>query len=150
MGQPVKIADLARNLIQLSGYVPDRDIEIKYTGLRPGEKLYEELLMDEEGLQETENELIHIGKPIEFDEDEFVKDLEDLYREAYAETKEMKQIVHKIVPTYHLREADIERDKKIQESLHDEFPDHNSELPSAFLNQTVADNGPKDKEAAAK
>ena len=150
MGQPVKIADLARNLIQLSGYVPDRDIEIKYTGLRPGEKLYEELLMDEEGLQETENELIHIGKPIEFDEDEFVKDLEDLYREAYAETKEMKQIVHKIVPTYHLREADIERDKKIQENLHDEFPDHNSELPSAFLNQTVADNGPKDKEAAAK
>ena len=150
MGQPVKIADLARNLIQLSGYVPDRDIEIKYTGLRPGEKLYEELLMDEEGLQETENELIHIGKPIEFDEDEFLKDLEDLYREAYAETKKMKQIVHKIVPTYHLREADIERDKKIQESLHDEFPDHNSELPSAFLNQTVADNGPKDKEAAAK
>lgn len=140
MGQPVKIADLARNLIQLSGYVPGRDIEIKYTGLRPGEKLYEELLMDEEGLQETENELIHIGKPIEFDEDEFVKDLEDLYREAYAETKEMKQIVHKIVPTYHLREADIERDRKIQESLHDEFPDHNSELPSAFLNQTVADN----------
>ena len=140
MGQPVKIADLARNLIQLSGYVPDRDIEIKYTGLRPGEKLYEELLMDEEGLQETENELIHIGKPIEFDEDEFVKDLEDLYREAYAETKEMKQIVHKIVPTYHLREADIERDKKIQESLHDEFPDHNSELPSAFLNQSVADS----------
>jgi len=150
MGQPVKIADLARNLIQLSGYVPDRDIEIKYTGLRPGEKLYEELLMDEEGLQETENELIHIGKPIEFDEDEFLKDLEDLYREAYAETKKMKQIVHKIVPTYHLREADIERDKKIQENLHDEFPDHNSELPSAFLNQTVADNGPKDKEAAAK
>ena len=150
MGQPVKIADLARNLIQLSGYVPDRDIEIKYTGIRAGEKLYEELLMDEEGLQETENELIHIGKPIEFDEDEFLKDLEDLYREAYAETKKMKQIVHKIVPTYHLREADIERDKKIQENLHDEFPDHNSELPSAFLNQTVADNGPKDKEAAAK
>lgn len=140
MGQPVKIADLARNLIQLSGYVPDRDIEIKYTGLRPGEKLYEELLMDEEGLQATENELIHIGKPIEFDEDEFAKDLAALYEEAYAETKEMKQIVHKIVPTYHLREADIERDRKIQESLHDEFPDHNSELPSAFLDQTVADS----------
>ena len=140
MGQPVKIADLARNLIQLSGYVPDRDIEINYTGLRPGEKLYEELLMDEEGLQATENELIHIGKPIEFDEEEFAKDLADLYKEAYAETKEMKQIVHKIVPTYHLREADIERDRKIQESLHDEFPDHNSELPSAFLDQTIADN----------
>ena len=140
MGQPVKIADLARNLIRLSGYVPDRDIEIKYTGLRPGEKLYEELLMDEEGLQATENELIHIGKPIEFDEKEFIKNLEDLYREAYAETNEMKKIVHRIVPTYHLREADIERDKKIQESLHDEFPDHNSELPSAFLNQSVADS----------
>ena len=89
MGQPVKIADLARNLIRLSGYVPDRDIEIKYTGLRPGEKLYEELLMDEEGLQATENELIHIGKPIEFDEKEFIKNLEDLYREAYAETNEI-------------------------------------------------------------
>ena len=77
-----------------------------------------------------------------------MRDLEDLYREAYAETKEMKQIVHKIVPTYHLREADIERDKKIQESLHDEFPDHNPELPSAFLDHTAAYNGPKDKEAA--
>lgn len=139
MGQPVKIADLAKNLIQLSGYVPGRDIEIKYTGLRPGEKLYEELLMDEEGLQATENDRIHIGKPIVFDEDEFIKDLEDLYTEAYGETKEMKRIVHKIVPTYHQREADIERDRKIQESLHDEFPDHNSELPSAFLNQSAAD-----------
>lgn len=139
MGQPVKIADLARNLIQLSGYVPDKDIEIKYIGLRPGEKLYEEVLMDEEGLQETENELIHVGKPIEFDEDEFIRNLKDLYREAYAETKEMKYIVNKIVPTYHLREADIERDRKIQESLHDEFPDHSSALPSDFLDRTVAD-----------
>ena len=139
MGQPVKIADLAKNLIQLSGYTPGRDIEIKYTGLRPGEKLYEELLMDEEGLQATENDRIHIGKPIVFDEDEFLKDLSNLYKEAYAETKEMKQIVHKIVPTYHLREADIERDKKIQESLHDEFPDHVSTLPSAFLERRVSD-----------
>ncbi len=139
MGQPVKIADLAKNLIQLSGYVPGRDIEIKYTGLRPGEKLYEELLMDEEGLQATENDRIHIGKPIIFDEEEFIKDLEALYTEAYGETKEMKRIVHKIVPTYHQREADVERDRKIQESLHDEFPDHNSELPSAFLNQSAAD-----------
>ena len=139
MGQPMKIADLARNLIQLSGYVPDKDIEIKYIGLRPGEKLYEEVLMDEEGLQETENELIHVGKPIEFDEEEFIRNLKDLYREAYAETKEMKYIVNKIVPTYHLREADIERDRKIQESLHDEFPDHSSALPSDFLDRTVAD-----------
>lgn len=143
MGQPVKIADLAKNLIQLSGYVPGRDIEIKYTGLRPGEKLYEELLMDEEGLQATENDRIHIGKPIIFDEEEFIKDLEALYTEAYGETKEMKRIVHKIVPTYHQREADIERDRKIQESLHDEFPDHNSELPSAFLNQSAADGNLK-------
>lgn len=140
MGQPMKIADLARNLIRLSGYVPDKDIEIKYIGLRPGEKLYEEVLMDEEGLQETENELIHVGKPIEFDEDEFIRNLKDLYKEAYAETKEMKYIVNKIVPTYHLREADIERDRKIQESLHDEFPDHSSALPSDFLDRTVADS----------
>ena len=95
--------------------------------------------MNEEGLQATENELIHIGRPIEFDEDEFVKDLENLYQEAYAETDKMKYIVHKIVPTYHLREADIERDRKIAESLHDEFPDHRSELPSAFLERGVAD-----------
>ncbi len=138
MGQPMKIADLARNLIRLSGYVPDKDIEIKYIGLRPGEKLYEEVLMDEEGLQETENELIHVGKPIEFDEEEFIRNLKDLYKEAYAETKEMKYIVNKIVPTYHLREADIERDRKIQESLHDEFPDHSSALPSDFLDRTAA------------
>lgn len=145
MGRPVKIADLARNLIRLSGYAPERDIEIKYTGLRPGEKLYEELLMEEEGLQATENERIHIGKPIEFDEEEFLKDLESLYQEAYGETNEMKKIVHKIVPTYHLREADIERDRRIQESLHDEFPDHNSALPSAFLNQGSAEAGDKDR-----
>ena len=111
MGQPVKIADLARNLIRLSGYKEDVDIEIKYTGLRPGEKLYEELLMAEEGLESTENELIHIGKPIEFDEDEFLKDLENLYKAAYAETDHMKRIVKKIIPTYHLREADIIRDR---------------------------------------
>lgn len=71
MGEPVKINDLARNLIRLSGYEPDRDIEIVYTGLRPGEKLFEELLMDEEGLHDTKSKLIHIGKPIEFDEDNF-------------------------------------------------------------------------------
>ena len=113
MGKPVKIADLARNMIRLSGLKEGVDIEIKYTGLRPGEKLYEELLMEEEGLKGTENELIHIGRPLEFQEEEFLKDLEELYQEAYAETDQMKRIVKKIVPTYHLREADIIRDQML-------------------------------------
>ena len=139
MGQPVKIADLAKNLIRLSGYSVGRDIEIQYTGLRPGEKLYEELLMEEEGLQDTENSLIHIGKPIQFDEDEFLKDLEILYKEAYAETGNMKEIVHKIVPTYHLRETDILRDQQIQASWKKEFADTSSNLPSAFLNERITD-----------
>ena len=100
MGQPVKIADMARNLIRLSGFEPDYDIKIKYTGLRPGEKLYEELLMDEEGLQETENKLIHIGRPIEMDDEKFkeqLKRLEDAYK---SEVDNMKDIVAEIVPTY--------------------------------------------------
>ena len=139
MGEPVKIVDLAKNLIRLSGYKLGVDMDIKFTGLRPGEKLYEELLMAEEGLESTENEKIHIGKPIEFNEDEFIEDLESLYNQAYAETDEMKKIVHKIVPTYHLREADIVRDKKIQESWKKDFSDTRSELPSAFLNRVPAD-----------
>ena len=139
MGQPVKIVDLAKNLIRLSGYTLGVDIEIKYTGLRPGEKLYEELLMAEEGLENTENEKIHIGKPIEFDEEEFLNDLEDLYREAYAETDRMKYIVHKIVPTYHLRDADIIRDQQIQAGWNKEFSDTRSKLPSAFLDRGIAD-----------
>lgn len=139
MGQPVKIAELAQNLIRLSGYEVDVDIQIKYTGLRPGEKLYEEILMDEEGLQSTENERIHIGKPIEFDEEEFLKDLEDLYQAAYAETDHMKKIVKKIVPTYNLRKSDIVRDKKIQAGWKKEFQDTSSKLPDAFLNRGIAD-----------
>ncbi|CUX34243.1 UDP-N-acetyl-alpha-D-glucosamine C6 dehydratase [Clostridium sp. C105KSO13] len=135
MGQPVRIVDLAKNLIRLSGYTLGVDIEIQYTGLRPGEKLYEELLMAEEGLQNTENEKIHIGKPIEFDEEEFLKDLQDLYREAYGETECMKDIVHKIIPTYHLREADVQRDRQLQSCWKQEFADTRSELPSAFLEQ---------------
>ena len=110
MGDPVKIDDLARNLIRLSGYTVGEDIAIEYTGLRPGEKLYEELLMDEEGLQHTANKMIYVGKPIEFDEDEFLQDLEKLYTYAYDETDQMKALVSKIVPTYHIRPEDKKRD----------------------------------------
>lgn len=139
MGKPVKIVDLARNLIRLSGYKEGTDIEIAFTGLRPGEKLYEELLMAEEGLQSTENKLIHIGKPIEFDEDQFLKDLEQLYYAAYAETDQMKMIVKKMVPTYNLKETDIIRDQKIQSEWKKEFPDCQSKLPEKFMNRGVAD-----------
>lgn len=104
MGEPVKILDLAKNLIRLSGYVPNEDIKITFSGLRPGEKLYEELLMDEEGLTKTENELIYIGKPIELDEEIFKKQLEDLYEAAVDETKNIRQLVKEIVPTYVLKE----------------------------------------------
>lgn len=101
MGEPVKIDDMARNLIRLSGYTPDVDIPIIYTGLRPGEKLYEELLMDEEGMQETDNELIFIGKPIAMDDEDFKKKLELLDRESKNESGRIKEIVAEIVPTYH-------------------------------------------------
>ena len=103
MGEPVKIDDMARNLIRLSGYVPDVDIEIKYTGLRPGEKLFEELLMDEEGLQETENKLIHIGKPIEMDDAWFMEKIQELDKATKEETDDIKRVVSEIVPTYHYR-----------------------------------------------
>ncbi len=101
MGSPVKIDTLARNLIKLSGFVPDVDIKIEYTGLRPGEKLYEEKLMAEEGLQKTENDLIHIGKPIPFDTDQFLSQLELLMLSAYANKPDIRDRVEKIVPTYH-------------------------------------------------
>lgn len=100
MGEPIKIADMARNLIKLSGHEPDVDIKIVYTGLRPGEKLYEEILMAEEGMQETPNHLIHIGKPIDIDEDTFFDKLDQLKIEAYNETSEMRKLVKDIVPTY--------------------------------------------------
>ena len=117
MGEPVKIDDLAKNLIRLSGLTLGEDIEIEYTGLRPGEKLYEELLMNEEGLQDTANKMIHIGKPIEFDEEQFLADLEKLYTYAYAETDKMKEMVEKIIPTYHIREEDRVRDAKKQGTI---------------------------------
>ena len=101
MGEPVKIDDMARNLIRLSGYEPDVDIKIVYTGLRPGEKLYEELLMAEEGMQSTANKLIHIGKPIEMDDELFLQQLQQLEEAYKAETTDMKALVAEIVPTYH-------------------------------------------------
>ena len=120
MGNPVKIDDLARNLIKLSGYVPDKDIKIVYTGLRPGEKLYEEMLMDEEGLQSTENSLIHIGQPLVFDGDAFLERLGQLYKEAYSETDNMKELVAEFIPTYHIKEEDKERERRrIDEKYHD-------------------------------
>ncbi len=106
MGEPVKIADLAKNLIRLSGYKLGEDIEIKYTGLRPGEKLYEELLMDEEGLQDTENKLIHIGKPIEMDEEKFMHQLIKLREAADQDSDAIRSMVKEIVPTYQLKKED--------------------------------------------
>ena len=100
MGEPVKIDTMARNLIRLSGYEPDVDIKIEYTGLRPGEKLYEELLMKEEGMQETANKMIHIGKPIDMDDELFKEQLSRLAVACQEETEDMKDIVARIVPTY--------------------------------------------------
>ena len=100
MGEPVKIDDMARNLIRLSGFRPDVDIKIEYTGLRPGEKLYEELLMDEEGLSETKNSLIHIGKPIRMDDEWFCKKLKELDEASQKECGEIRDLVSEMVPTY--------------------------------------------------
>ena len=101
MGAPMKIDTLARNMIKLSGLKPDEDIMIVYTGLRPGEKLYEEKLMEEEGLRKTDNDLIHIGLPIKMDYDVFFRELVDLMKSAYANRKDIKQLTEKIVDTYH-------------------------------------------------
>ena len=101
MGEPVKIDTLARNLIRLSGYKPDVDIKLTYTGLRPGEKLYEEKLMAEEGLKKTKNDLIHIGCPIPFDVGEFLRELDGLLEAAYKNREDMRELVQKVVTTYH-------------------------------------------------
>lgn len=103
MGAPVRIDDMARNLIRLSGYTPDVDIKIEYTGLRPGEKLYEELLMAEEGMKETANKLIHIGKPIEMDEETFFDKLVELKEACYNDDESIKEKVQKLVPTYRIK-----------------------------------------------
>lgn len=103
MGEPVKIVDLARNLILLSGHKPDEDIQIVFTGLRPGEKLYEEMLMKEEGMQETANKLIHIGKPIQMDEEKFLKQLEEIKEHVVEEPDDIREWVQKMVPTYSIQ-----------------------------------------------
>ena len=100
MGDPVKIDDMARNLIKLSGLTPDVDIKIVYTGLRPGEKLYEEKLMDEEGMQTTDNKLIFIGKPIEMDDEWLRKKIEELDLDSQEDDENIKKYVQEIVPTY--------------------------------------------------
>ena len=104
MGEPVKITDLARNLILLSGHQPDEDIPIVFTGLRPGEKLYEEMLMDEEGMQNTANQRIHIGKPIEMDEEAFLKQLQELSEYVATEPSDIRDWVKRMVPTYYPKE----------------------------------------------
>ena len=113
MGEPVRIYDLAYNLIKLSGFEPNVDIDIVCTGLRPGEKLFEERLMQEEGLQKTENGLISIAKPIVFDEAHLWACLEKLYKEAYGETEDMKKSVKELVPTYTIDKRD-----SVAEALH--------------------------------
>lgn len=101
MGEPVKIDTLARNLIRLSGYTPDVDIKVEYSGLRPGEKLYEEKLMAEEGLKKTKNKLIHIGCPIPFNVEEFLQQLDELLEAAYKNKEDMRERVQEVVVTYH-------------------------------------------------
>ena len=100
MGEPVRIDDLARKMIRLSGYEPDVDIKVEYTGLRPGEKLYEELLMGEEGIRSTENHLIYIGKPIEFDEEKFYSQLSALEIACHQPDRDIRPLLREIVPTY--------------------------------------------------
>lgn len=112
MGKPVKILDLAKNLIRLSGYRVDEDIKIEFTGLRPGEKLYEELLMAEEGMKETANKLIHIGKPIEIDEMRFFAQLKELKEASKNESCDIRPLVKEIVPTYHYEEEAALSEKK--------------------------------------
>ncbi len=109
MGEPMKILDLAKNMIKLSGYRVDEDIKIEFTGLRPGEKMYEELLMNEEGLTETANRMIYIGKPIEFDDEKFEEQLERLRLATLDEESDIRAVVREMVPTYHSEEAGVKR-----------------------------------------
>lgn len=117
MGKPVKILDMARNLIKLSGFEPDVDIKIEFTGLRPGEKLYEEMLMKEEGMQTTPNKLIHIGKPIDFHSEIFLDELKKLYKIAYDEHSDIKSAVKHLVPTYQYKTQRTSVPRKIKEPV---------------------------------
>ena len=101
IGAPVKIDTLARNLIKMSGMTPDVDIKVEYTDLRPGEKLYEEKLMAEEGMKKTDNDLIHIGKPIPFDISKFLGQLTELAQASYENNPHIVKMVEEIVPTFH-------------------------------------------------
>ena len=117
MGEPVKILDLARNMIRLSGYVPGKDIAIEFTGLRPGEKLYEELLMDEEGMTETPNKLIHIGHPIDVDEDRLYYALRVMKEAAANETDDMRLLMQSIVSTYHIKTEENQQCENLQKAI---------------------------------
>lgn len=118
MGEPVKIDSLARNLIKLSGLDPDKDIEIVYSGLRPGEKLYEEKLMAEEGMISTPNKLIHIGQPLKFDENKFFKDMEMLAKCSSLNDEKIIEVVSSVVTTFHSPEEDLKKNKKVYEKLY--------------------------------
>ena len=117
MGEPVKILDLAKNMIRLSGYTPEKDIAIEFTGLRPGEKLYEELLMDEEGMTETPNKLIHIGHPIDVDEDRLYYALRVMKEAAANETDDMRLLMQSIVSTYHIKTEENQQCENLQKAI---------------------------------
>ena len=117
MGAPVKIDTLARNLIKLSGYKPDEDIKVVYTGLRPGEKLYEEKLMAEEGMSTTPNQLIHIGKPIPFDMERFMKQLDVLAAASFMNSPDIVRLVAGVVPTFHTAESDLQLHQDTYDAL---------------------------------
>lgn len=120
MGAPVKIDTLARNMIKLLGHKPDEDIKIVYTGLRPGEKLYEEKLMEEEGMKTTPNHLIHIGSPIPFDTVKFFNNLEVLANISYNNSDETVKLVGEMVPTFHTAESDLRANKEVYQELYEE------------------------------
>ncbi len=142
MGDPVKIDTLARNLIKLSGFKPDVDIKISYTGLRPGEKLYEEKLMAEEGMKTTQNSLIYIGRPIAFDTDLFLQQIRSLMEACYENRSDIRALVQKIVPTYQPQDAQVQaldiqmQDVQVQSQAPDAFP--KSAIQEAILSKIAA------------